>query len=348
MLRGFVRLPPTRIFNSFGYRRFSSIFTAYFSTFTYKPLEIKINIHHFIKTTSFLGKRMQSYIPPQQPDYILQMTEGNFQKTLDGSFEKPTLLFFWASSIQESIETLTHVEKITLEYEGAFVLALVDCEKEQLIASQFGLSSLPSMALFDKGQPANFLEGPQSEASIRQFLAPFLPSIDEIAFQKISLLLLNKEYETALVSLKKLDLSFAQTGKYKLALAECYVETQQFEAAKTLLETVLMQDQDALYNSLIAKIELHTQAADTPEIRELQMALEASPENQSLAYDLAIQFSQVHRQEEALELLLQLLRKDLHFSDGNAKKTMMDILSTLGQGNEVASRYRRQLYSLLY
>ncbi|MEK6213272.1 MAG: tetratricopeptide repeat protein, partial [Vibrio fluvialis] len=34
--------------------------------------------------------------------------------------------------------------------------------------------------------------------------------------------------------------------------------------------------------------------------------------------------------------------------DGDMKKIFMDILNALGQSNSTASRYRRQLYSLLY
>jgi putative thioredoxin len=64
--------------------------------------------------------------------------------------------------------------------------------------------------------------------------------------------------------------------------------------------------------------------------------------------ELAIQYSQVNRQEEALEILMTALLKDLNAQDGQMKKAMMDILSALGQGNPIAGQYRRQLYSLLY
>ena len=67
-----------------------------------------------------------------------------------------------------------------------------------------------------------------------------------------------------------------------------------------------------------------------------------------MALELAIQYSQVNRQEEALEILMVILLKNLNAQDGQVKKTMMDILSALGQGNPVAGKYRRQLYSLLY
>ena len=64
-----------------------------------------------------------------------------------------------------------------------------------------------------------------------------------------------------------------------------------------------------------------------------------------LKQELAIQYSQSGRKEEALELLLGILRHDLSF--GEAKKIYLDILATMA-GDAAASRYRRQLYTLLY
>ncbi len=87
---------------------------------------------------------------------------------------------------------------------------------------------------------------------------------------------------------------------------------------------------------------------NSPEIQQLEQKLAAEPNDSNVAFELAVQYSQVNRNEEALALLLNILRGDLNFADGNAKKTMMDILAALGQGNPIAATYRRQLYSLLY
>ena len=54
------------------------------------------------------------------------------------------------------------------------------------------------------------------------------------------------------------------------------------------------------------------------------------------------------RNEEALELLFSHLRKDLGAADGQARKMLQEILAALGTGDALASKYRRQLYSLLY
>ncbi len=282
------------------------------------------------------------------PNYITELSEHNFESVLQQSMEQPIVFYFWAPTSPESNSLLPSIEKIAHEYAGAFTLALIDCEKEQLIAAQFGIHTLPTIALFSQGQPLDGLAGMQSEESIRQMLAPHLPNQAQLALNQINILIQEEKYLEAIATLKPLQAELGESGTFKLALAKCYVETQQFDLAEPILASVLMQDQDATYKSLIAKLELFKQAADTPEIRELQAAHKADPTNFTIAYELAITLSQINKQEEALTLLIMILRADLNYANGDAKKTMLDILTALGQGNEIAARFRRQLYALLY
>jgi putative thioredoxin len=55
---------------------------------------------------------------------------------------------------------------------------------------------------------------------------------------------------------------------------------------------------------------------------------------------------QGHRTEEALMLLLSVLRQELGF--GDAKKITLDMINALPDGDPLKSQYRRKIYSLLY
>ncbi|WP_410204889.1 tetratricopeptide repeat protein [Acinetobacter baumannii] len=114
------------------------------------------------------------------------------------------------------------------------------------------------------------------------------------------------------------------------------------------MATILLQDRDSRYQGLIWQLELLKQAADTPEIQQLQQQVAEQPDNVELAVQLALQLHQVGRNEEALELLLGHLKQDLAAANGTARKTLMDILAALGTGDALAAKYRRQLYALLY
>lgn len=94
-----------------------------------------------------------------------------------------------------------------------------------------------------------------------------------------------------------------------------------------MLKTIPLQDQDTHYQGLVAQIELLKQAADTPEIQQLQQQVEQNPEDAQLASQLALQLHQVGRNEEALALLFSHLQKDLGAGDGQARKMLQEILA---------------------
>ena len=280
--------------------------------------------------------------------YIVELSEQNFRETLEGSMQTPVLIHFWAPMSQESSQIIPELQALAQQYEGAFTLALLNCEQEQMIASQFGVQALPTIALFINGQPVDGLGGPQPISAVQELLTKHLPSQDERNLSKALEMVKLGQYSEALPLIETLNPSLQQSGDVKLAKADCYLETHQFDQAKTLLEHIPLEYQDGYYKSLIAKLELHEQAANSPEIQQLESALENKPDDLEVINKLALSYHQVNRDEEAMALLWAPLARDLNALDGDLKKSFMDILSALGQGNPVASKYRRQLYSILY
>lgn len=278
----------------------------------------------------------------------LELNEQNLQQIIDQSMQTPVAISFWAPSMPETLEMNATLEKIAREYQGQFTLATVNCETQQAVASQFGVRGLPTVALFKNGQPVDGSAGPQTEQSLREMLNRHLPTPEELQLQHALALVKSQDYNQALALLRQLAHKFPKNSIIELAIAECLVAAGLFDEAELILDTIPMQDQDAQYKGLIAKLELHKQAGNSPEIQQLEEKLAANPTDANITFELAVQYSQVNRNEEALALLLNILRNDLNFADGNAKKTMMDILAVLGQGNPIAGTYRRQLYSLLY
>ncbi|RYU71082.1 co-chaperone YbbN [Aliivibrio finisterrensis] len=283
-----------------------------------------------------------------QPEHSVELNEQNFQQILESSMQTPVLIHFWAPMSQESIAVIPPLQQLSQQYGDAVTLALLNCEEQQGLAQQFGVQTLPTIALFKNGQAIDGMGGPQTIEAIQEMLGKHLPSQEELQLGQAFKLVEEGEYQAALPTLLALLEYFGGNGQIKLHIAQCYIETQAFDHAEAVLSEILMQDQDSKYKELIAKLELHKQAGSSPEIQALEEKYSSDPSNNALALELAIQYSQVSRQEEALDILMAALLKDLNAQDGQIKKTMMDILSALGQGNPVAGKYRRQLYSLLY
>ncbi|TYL44374.1 co-chaperone YbbN [Dickeya sp. ws52] len=284
----------------------------------------------------------------EQHANVIDINETNLHQVLEHSMSAPVLFYFWSNRSAHCQQLEPVLDKLAAEYAGQFILAKVDCDAEQRVAAQFGLRAIPTVYLFKDGQPVDGFQGPQPEEVIRDLLQRVLPKAEDLKLAQAQQLIQENQLKEAAVLLKDAWQLDAKRSDIALLLAEVQIQLNRTDDAQAVLDTIPLQDQDTRYHGLVAQIELMKQAADTPEIQQLQQQLAASPDNQELAVQLSLQLHQVGRNEEALELLMGILKKDLAAANGNARKTLMDIMAALGTGDALAARYRRQLYSLLY
>ncbi|QOL13816.1 co-chaperone YbbN [Dickeya dianthicola] len=284
----------------------------------------------------------------EQHANVIDINETNLHQVLEQSMSAPVLFYFWSERSPHCQQLEPVLNKLAAEYAGQFILAKVDCDAEQRVAAQFGLRAIPTVYLFKDGQPVDGFQGPQPEEVIRDLLQRVLPKAEDLKLAQAQQLIQENQLKEAAVLLKDAWQLDDKRSDIALLLADVQIQLNRTDDAQTVLDTIPLQDQDTRYHGLVAQIELMKQAADTPEIQQLQQQLAASPDNEELAVQLSLQLHQVGRNEEALELLMGMLKKDLTAAGGNARKTLMDIMAALGTGDALAAHYRRQLYSLLY
>ena len=279
---------------------------------------------------------------------IVDINETNLHQTLEQSMQIPVLFYFWSGRSQHCQQLTPLLDRLAQEYAGQFILAKLDCDAEPAVAQQFGLRSIPTVYLFQNGQPVDGFQGPQPEEAVRALLEKVLPKEEELKVQQALLLMDEDNFIEALPLLKDAWQLSQQRSEIGFLLAEVLIGLNRSDEAEAVLKMVPLQDQDTRYQGLVAQIDLLRQAADTPEIQQLQQQIADNPDDAALAAQLALQLHQVGRNEEALELLFSHLKKDLGAADGQARKILQEILAALGTGDALAAKYRRQLYSLLY
>lgn len=277
---------------------------------------------------------------------IKPVTIENVRELLEQSFTQPVLFYFYSERSPACLNLGPVLQRIAQTYPDALTLAVVDCDQEQQLAAHFGVRSVPTVLFIKEGQPVDGFAGEEPEQAILQRLSAFLPKPEDMLLQQALPLLEQQNWTEAYPLLKQANELAVDRVDIRLQLALVQVELGQLEAAEKALGTVLMADQDAVYQSVKARLELAQQAADSPEVKALEQALVTNPDNKELQQQLAVQYHQVQRSAEALALLYDILKQDLNF--GEAKKLYLDILATLPKGEPLASSYRRKLYSLLY
>ncbi len=278
---------------------------------------------------------------------IVSITLENFQQViLEESKSKLVLVSFWAEQVPESLELRDTLISKVEPFPDHMILATVDCQTQGQIAQQFGIQGLPTAVLVKEGQPTDALSGPQTPESIQEFLDKHLPKIEDGLLNEAKQALADNDVNTAYVNIVKAYEIDSERADIKIVYADAAIQTGKIADAEALLATITMVDQDSDYHAVIAKLELANQAAESPEIKALEEALNTDPNNDEVAHKLAAQYSQVNRNEEALALLFRLVQKDR--SNTTSKDLLLDVLKVLPDGDALATKYRRKLYTLMY
>ena len=104
--------------------------------------------------------------------HAFDATADNFEAdVLDRSLQVPVLIDFWAEWCGPCKTVGPILEKLAAEYNGAFVLAKIDVDREQQLAGAFQIRSIPTIILVKGGQPVDGFPGAMPEGQLREFLA---------------------------------------------------------------------------------------------------------------------------------------------------------------------------------
>lgn len=98
-------------------------------------------------------------------------TAGFLESVVTRSHDVPVLVDFWATWCGPCRALGPVLEKLAKEFSGGFVLAKIDTDREQALAMQFQIRSIPTVMLFKDGKSVGGFPGALPEGQIRAFLA---------------------------------------------------------------------------------------------------------------------------------------------------------------------------------
>ncbi|MDP7550880.1 MAG: thioredoxin [Acidimicrobiales bacterium] len=104
---------------------------------------------------------------------ITNLTDSTFDEEI-GSASGPVLVDFWAEWCGPCKTIAPILEEIADEQAGSLSVAKVNVDDSPSLAQRFGVMSIPTLILFDSGEPARRLVGAKGKPQLLEELADFI------------------------------------------------------------------------------------------------------------------------------------------------------------------------------
>lgn len=280
--------------------------------------------------------------------FIVDVTRENYAQVMEASFQVPVLVDFWASWCQPCQALMPLLAKLAEEYQGKFLLGKLNTEEEQEIAAQFGIRSIPNVKLFRDGQPVDEFLGALPEKAVREFLDRHVARESDATLQQASEQLSAGNAEGAIALLEEAREADPDNPRVNLALAEAQVAAGDTAAAEATLDSLPVSERDKPeVASLRSHLFFEGQLAAAPDAAELETRLAADPDDNEARFQLALRKVVEQDYDTAVELLLELMKKDRGFGDDAGRNTLLKVFELLGDDPRVG-QFRRRMASLLH
>ncbi|MBA4352343.1 MAG: thioredoxin [Rhodobacter sp.] len=290
-----------------------------------------------------------------QGDLIKDSTEATFmQDVIEASREVPVIVDFWATWCGPCRTLGPALEAAVKAAKGKVRMVKVDVDKNQMIAAQLRIQSIPTVYAFWQGQPVDGFQGAIPASEIKAFIDKLtaltgedggLAEALEAAEQMLAEGAVADAAETFAAILGEEP---ENAGAYS-GLIRCHLALDQLDQAEAMLTAVppaLAKAKEI--EAARAQLELARQAANAGPEQELRAAVQADPQDRQARFDLALALHAAGKVDEAVDVLLDLFKLDREWNDGAARTQLMTMFEALKPTDPIALKGRRRLSSMIF
>jgi len=282
--------------------------------------------------------------------------ESFVEDVLEASSSVPVIVDFWAPWCGPCKTLGPMLERLVKEAKGAVRLVKIDVDQNQELAAQMRVQSIPAVYGFVGGRPVDGFAGALPESQLKAFIKRLTggaagqgPTVAELLTEAQGQL--NEGQAELALSIYQEILSQDDTNAPALAgTMRCLLKLGHAEGARQLFDSLTLDQQAQTDVAAAAKaLELAEKAAGSSgAILPLRQKLEANPNDHQARYDLAMALASEGANEEALDELLELYRRDRNWNEEAAKKQLLTLFEAFGHADPLTVEARKRLSSLMF
>ena len=281
---------------------------------------------------------------------IIDISEAEFNdKVVEASVSKLVVVDFWAPWCGPCKQLTPILEKVINESDNKIILAKINIDENQQIASQLRIQSIPTVYAFKDKQIVNAFQGVLPEKQVIEFLEKSLGSkINEDFtefYNNIRNVISEKKFEEA----KGILLEFISDNPKEVQAInlylECLLELKEFDEVDEFISSLEqeVQDKDEI-KQILKKLNIIKKNTSGPDIEDLSKKLQDKPGDINLILDIADKYFSMQDYESCMELLLSNYPKH----KDKVKNKMVELFDVLGNSNEYTILYRKKLSQIMF
>jgi putative thioredoxin len=278
-------------------------------------------------------------------DFIVDVSEADFDyEVLAYSQQVPVLVDFWAEWCAPCRILGPILERITQEANGDFRLARVNVDDNPNLSTRYQVRSIPAVKAFKGGKMVAEFVGAQPEPKVREFLRALVPSQSDLTLEKAFSLLHMQQPKSAEKAFRDVLDQDPDSTMGRLGLAESLLYQGRATESKELLRIFPASREYIIAESVLPLAEALVRLGDKNVAgwnNEDENPLDA-------AYRNSLRLFERGNIPATLDGLLDILRQDKRFRDGEIRRVILGILELLGESNPLTRQYRSELASVLF
>jgi putative thioredoxin len=291
---------------------------------------------------------------PGSDDVVKESSTAGFAKdVIEASREALVLVDFWAAWCGPCKQLMPILEKTVRSYRGRVRLVKINTDEHAAIAAQLRVQSLPTVYAFKDGRPIDGFMGAQPEGTIRAFIDRLLGGEAQAdaaaALEAGEAALEAGDLHGAAETFATVLQEDQQNAQALAGLARCYLKSGDTLRAEQTIALV-PPDKRAIpqVQSVRAALELAKMAGQSDNRAELETRLAANPQDHQARYDLAVASAARGRKAEALDHLLEIVRRDRNWNEQAARRQLVLLFEAWGPKDPLTTEGRKRLSSLLF